>query len=53
MVQVGSNRPVKITKVDYGTNTLVVSEPVSFRTGEGVARPYAGKAPDIGAYESE
>jgi hypothetical protein len=50
-IQIGSNAPVRVTAVDYDAKTLAVSAPVSFVSGEYVDLPYAGSAPDIGAFE--
>ncbi len=51
IVRIGSNRGVRITAVDYETNTLTVSSPVTFDAGDYVDLPYVGKAPDIGMHE--
>jgi PKD repeat protein len=51
MVQVGSSGPVRITNVNYGTNTLTVATPISFSADDPVSLPYEGSAPDMGAFE--
>ncbi len=51
LVQIGSNSPVRITNVDYGTNTIAVDRSISWNSGDGVSYTYSGSAPDIGAYE--
>jgi len=49
MMQVGSNSPVQITAIDYGTNTITVARSISWSNGQGVSLPYSGTRPDIGA----
>ena len=49
----GQSSAVTITDVDYATNTITVDTPLSWETGTGVSLPYAGSAPDQGAYELE
>lgn len=51
-VQIGQNRPVRIKKVNYSTNELVLEEAVGFGNGDGVSLPYNGSAPDIGMHET-
>lgn len=53
VIRIGANAPVRVTGVDYGTRTLTVSGPVSFRSGDFVDMPYAGSAPDMGAFEHQ
>lgn len=43
----------RITAIDYGTNVLTLDTPLSWSNGEGVAQPFNGAAPDIGAREFE
>ena len=38
-------------EIDYGTNTIVIQESISWSDGDEVSLPYAGSAPDIGAFE--
>ena len=49
MVVVGTNPPVRIMHVNYITNELHLAEPITWKKGDSVNRPYSGKAPDIGA----
>lgn len=51
LVQVGSNAPVQIKKVDYSRNLITVNKDISWNKGDGVSLPYSGSAPDIGAIE--
>ncbi|MGE0824616.1 MAG: right-handed parallel beta-helix repeat-containing protein [Candidatus Binatia bacterium] len=48
----GEAKTVRITKIDYDTNTLTLATPVTWTVGQGVTLPYVGRAPDIGAFES-
>jgi hypothetical protein len=45
-------RAVRIERVDYENHVLVLSESIAWAAGQGVHLPYAGRRPDIGAYES-
>ncbi len=47
----GESTPVRITKVDYSNNILTLSKSISYAKGQGIALPYYGSAPDIGALE--
>lgn len=49
MVVIGKNLPVRIIHLNYNTNELHLAEPMSWKKGDSVNRPYSGKAPDIGA----
>ncbi|WP_179377233.1 T9SS type A sorting domain-containing protein [Winogradskyella wichelsiae] len=40
-----------ITDVDYSSNTLTLSTPLSWVDGQGVSLLYFGNAPDVGAFE--
>jgi len=51
LIQVGSNAPVRVTSVNYNTNTITVDKSISWNKGDGVSYPYSGSAPDMGAYE--
>jgi hypothetical protein len=51
MVKVGSNRNVRITAVNFETNTISVSDPVTFNEGDYVDLWYLGSAPDMGMNE--
>jgi len=48
----GTPQPVRVKSVDYLKNELTLEEARTWKAGEGVAQPYAGPAPDIGAYET-
>ncbi len=47
----GQTERVRITNVDYTTNTLTVDKSVAWTDNLGVASPYEGSGPDIGAFE--
>lgn len=49
-IQIGSE-VVRITDVNYTTNTLTIDRAISWSNGAGVSQPYAGSVPDIGAVE--
>ena len=49
MVVIGTNPPVRIMHVNYISNELHLSEPMSWKKGDSVNRPFSGTAPDIGA----
>jgi hypothetical protein len=49
-IQIG-NEIVKITKVDYGNNILTINKNISWSRNTGIALPYNGLMPDIGAVE--
>lgn len=51
LIQVGSNNPVRVTSIDYDTNTVTLNTSISWNSGDGVSYPYSGSRPDIGAYE--
>jgi hypothetical protein len=51
MIIVGSNSQVKVTAVDYTNNRLTVARSISWNTNDPVNLPYAGSAPDMGAFE--
>ena len=50
-IQVGSNPPVPITAINYGTNTITVTQSIAWSHGQGVSLPYSGSRLDIGVYE--
>jgi hypothetical protein len=50
-IRVGGER-VKITAVNYDKNRLTVDREISWAAGAPVSLDYAGKAPDIGAFEA-
>jgi hypothetical protein len=45
----GTSQTVQIVSIDRSSNALVLSSAVAFKDGQGVALPYSGTAPDIGA----
>jgi hypothetical protein len=51
LVQVGSQGPARVEQVDLTSNTLTLEVPLSWSAGDGVSYPFAGSAPDIGAFE--
>jgi hypothetical protein len=50
-IVVGSNPPVDIVSVDDDANTITVASAISWASGDPVTLPFAGKAPDAGAWE--
>ena len=48
----GSTTTAQITSIDYTTNTITLSSPLTWTTGQGVSLQYTGTAPDIGAFET-
>jgi hypothetical protein len=52
MIQLeGTISPTRIVSVNYRDNTVTVDRTLSWTRGQGVALPYNGSAPDVGAYE--
>ena len=51
LVVVGSNSPVRITNVNYDTNTITLESGISWNNNDPVSYQYSGNRPDIGAYE--
>jgi len=49
----GQTETARITKVDYERRALTLDKRLRWQPGTGVALPYNGKAPDIGAVESK
>lgn len=49
-IMVGSTL-VAISRVDYSTNTITVTTPISWSQGANVSLPFSGSKPDIGAFE--
>jgi hypothetical protein len=50
-VVIGNNSPVRITDVNYNTNTITVARSISWNNNDSINLPYSGSAPDIGAFE--
>lgn len=44
--------PARVIKADWEKNLLTLDRTISFARGDAVNLPYAGNAPDLGAYES-
>jgi len=51
-ITVGSNDPVRITGIDYATNSITIDRSISWNGGDGVTYAYLGSSPDRGAYEA-
>ncbi len=51
LIKIGPTAPVRITGINYSTNTLTLAAPRSWNTGEGVHLAFDGAMPDIGAVE--
>lgn len=47
----GQSQTAGITSVDYSTDRLTIDTPLTRTAGLVVSLPYAGSAPDIGAFE--
>jgi len=47
----GQTQTARITRVDYDNNTITIDRTLTWYNGQGVALPYNGSAPDIGAFE--
>jgi hypothetical protein len=45
----GAAQTVQIQSIDRGANALILSSPIAYKDGQGVALPYNATAPDIGA----
>ena len=41
-----------ISSINYATNTITLTAPISWSKGANVSLPYGGSRPDVGAYES-
>ena len=50
MIQVGSNSPVRITTINYGTNAITVAQNIAWSNGQGVSLSYSDVRPDMGAH---
>ncbi len=50
-VKIGGNTPATIRRIDYAMNKITVNSLVSWQTGDPVSLDFAGKAPDVGAFE--
>ncbi len=47
----GQAQGVEITQIDYASNIITVSQPLSWESGVGISTAYSGNAPDMGAFE--
>jgi hypothetical protein len=47
----GQSDPVQIISIDFETNSLTLSEDITWSKGNGVHINYSGEAPDVGAFE--
>jgi parallel beta-helix repeat protein len=50
-IQLEGGAQARIRGIDYASRVLTLDRPLSWKKGQGVAIPFAGKAPDMGAYE--
>ncbi|MFA5095411.1 MAG: Ig-like domain-containing protein [Candidatus Paceibacterota bacterium] len=53
LIKVGNDSSLRITNVNYDSNTITLNQSIQWTDGEGVSFLYNGTSPDIGAYESE
>jgi hypothetical protein len=51
LIKVASNPAVKITSINYDTNTITIDSPISWNNGDPITLAYQDSTPDIGAYE--
>lgn len=51
LIRVGNNDPVRIVAINYGSNAITLSDPITYNNGDPVNLVYYGTAPDVGAYE--
>jgi parallel beta-helix repeat protein len=47
----GQTTTVRITRIDYTTNTVTVDRDLTWTAGQGIALSYTGPSPDIGVFE--
>ena len=50
---IGQENSATISEVDYASNTLTLTQELTFRRGQAVALTFRGNAPDLGAHELE
>jgi hypothetical protein len=48
----GQSASARVVAVDYALNKITVAASLTWQSGQGVSLPYAGTAPDLGAFES-
>ncbi len=52
LIYVGDDKkPARVLRADTKGRKLILDRDLAWRKGEGVSLPYAGSAPDLGAYE--
>jgi hypothetical protein len=51
VIQLDGGAQARIRDVDYVARVLTLDRPLRWTKGQGVALPFAGQAPDMGAYE--
>jgi hypothetical protein len=51
-IQIGTQSPVLVTNVNYGTKELTLAQGRTWTAGQGVSLPYNGRKPDMGALET-
>lgn len=51
LIIVGRNQPVRIIKIDYSNNALLLADEISWNAGDPVSLPFVGAVPNIGAQE--
>ena len=51
-IRIGGGKPLKVTKVDYASNSVTLAESAEWTKDAAVTLDYAGDGPDIGAYEA-
>ena len=47
----GTAQTARVIGINYNTNTLTLSQALSWSAGQGVALDYTGSAPDLGVFE--
>jgi hypothetical protein len=47
----GQTATARVTAINYATNTLTLSAPLTWTAGQGLHLAYSGSAPDVGAFE--
>lgn len=51
IIQIGSNKNIKILNIDYNSNTLTINRSIKWNDDEKINFPYSGSGPDIGIKE--
>ena len=47
----GQSQTARVLAIDYGRRTLKLDRPLSWTDGQGLSPAFAGRGPDVGAYE--